>query len=150
MTNATRQFALAADTLGIRFEVVDVTFEDLPAGFEAARSSQPQALFLIGDAVADHGKEANRPAGRSASRADHVHRPIHGRNQRAHVVRRGGQATLAASRRIRLQDLPWASPTELPVELPVNFDLVINLPAARSMRLTLLADLATQVMDRVQ
>jgi putative ABC transport system substrate-binding protein len=139
-----------ADAIGVKLQVEDVTIDDLPAGLEAARAWQAQALFFIGDAV------LTTAAPRIAALVDQVRLPAMYNNR--YMVESGGLMSYGAdpsrfwSRAAEYVDqiLRGANPAELPVALPTTFDFVVNLKAARTLGLTLPSNVVVQVTDWVE
>ena len=127
-----------ARALGVTLHSVEArSREELEQAFAAMRQSRPSALLMTADAV------HQRHIGRIIAFASETRLPA--MYQLKDAVERGGLMSYGASlpdlgRRAAIyidKILKGAKPTDLPVEQPTKFELVINLKTAKALGLTI-------------
>jgi putative ABC transport system substrate-binding protein len=133
-----KETELAAKAFGVRLQYLDIgTAKDIEAGFRAARNERADAVLLLGSSVLNSRRteiselsvESRLPA-------------IYGRPE---FVEAGGLMSYGVSftdlhRRTAYyvdKILKGAKPSDLPVEQPTKFELVINLKTAKQIGLTI-------------
>jgi putative tryptophan/tyrosine transport system substrate-binding protein len=128
--------------LGLQLNVIQVHRpEDIPAAIASAKGLGADALLIMGDTM------LNTPANIIPHLAAQVALPAIYQNREA--VQTGGliayipDLSAIARRHAHFVDrvLRGASPSDLPVEQPNKYDLIINLKTAKALRLTIPAGL---------
>jgi putative ABC transport system substrate-binding protein len=135
---ALKQARSAAQTLGIKLQVLDVEkTEELDGAFAAIVKERPDALLIFADRVFLHNRV------RIANFATQHRLPSV--NAYREVVEAGGLMSFGPSypdmhRRAAQfvhKILRGEKPGDLPVEQPVKFELFVNLKAAKALGLTI-------------
>jgi putative ABC transport system substrate-binding protein len=147
------QVQQTSQTLGIQTLYQDVqTVEDVRAGFEAARMWSAEAILIYPRPSYSAGVNA-----RVSELAAQAHLPVLYGVASAITDNGGlmsfGQNNLAAYRQgAEYVDkiLRGASPSDLPVEEPRQFDFIVNIKAANDIGITFPPDAAAQVTEWVQ
>ena len=140
----------AARTLGLELRIAEAAAPDIPAGFEAAVSGGAEALVVLPNAMF-----WNERARIAALAARHRLPAIY--EDRGYAID-GGLLTYGrdVSEQFRLtagyvdKILKGAKPSDLPIQQPTRFQLVVNLKTAKALGLTIapaILDLADEVIE---
>ncbi|HET9687239.1 MAG TPA: ABC transporter substrate-binding protein [Pseudolabrys sp.] len=133
-----RQAGVAAQTLGIKLQALDVrTSEDLDSAFVAIRKERPGALFILADRVFLHNRQRIMDLA-AEQRLPSV-------NAYEELVEAGGLLSYGPSyedmhRRAAIyvdKILKGAKPGTLPIEQPTKFSFTVNLKTAKALGLTI-------------
>jgi putative ABC transport system substrate-binding protein len=133
-----RSIEAAARTLGVQLHPVGIAApEKIAAGFEAAITGGAEALIVLGDAMFWNHREQI-----VALAAKHRMPTIYPEREYAND---GGLLTYGPNvadnfRRVAVyvdKILKGARPSDLPIQQPVKFELIVNLKTARALGLTL-------------
>ena len=131
--------------LGLQIDVIEVRSPgDVPAAVERARTLRAEGLLVLGDAI------LNTPPNRVPDLLAHMPLPALYTNRDA--VLAGGLISYTpdmiaiARRHAQYVDriLRGASPGEMPVEQPTQYNLIVNLKAAKALGLTVPPSLLSQ------
>jgi putative ABC transport system substrate-binding protein len=145
------ELELASSQLGLEFLPLPVRGpSDFPGAFQAATRARAKALFVLDDTtVTQHRAEILRLAAHHAL-------PVVSRYKEfaaAGGLMAYGPTLLPVYRRAAYyvdRILKGATPSDLPIEQPMHFDLVINLKTAQALGLTIPPSLLFQATEVIR
>jgi putative tryptophan/tyrosine transport system substrate-binding protein len=142
----------AARTLGVEMRSVDIlSADDLPGAFETITRERADAVIMLADSLTGMSVSPQLPDLVARSRLPTIHRSRLDVEAGA-LMSYGPSYTGLARRGAYFVDriLNGAKPTDLPVEQPREFDVVINLRTAQALGLTIPQHVLLQATEVIQ
>jgi putative ABC transport system substrate-binding protein len=126
---ASQQYGLKADVIGVR------ATEEIPGAVAKAKALGAEALAVVGDPILN--TPPNRVPDLAAEAALPAVYDFRDAAQAGGLISYGVDVIAVARRHAHLVDrvLRGASPAEIPVEQPTNYELVVNLKTAKALGL---------------